>query len=177
MTQDFAPRFGGVVNDPDRDSFCGPAAISVVTGLPVAEVERQVIAARNYRKREGDVWVTLNLRRKDFERVDGMAPREIVAVLNTNGIITVDVDVPMVDSECSGIKAKRAPTFARWLKMTKHIRGDDVYMILTTSHVHLIRGNYFVDNNTNVPRTLDTHKRYRRSRVHSVYGLLTEAAA
>lgn len=170
MTEDLRPRFGRVVYDYDANMFeplfCGPGIISVLTGHPVRTVERYVSFLRGKTGRVGGMW-----------------EREIINVLEAYGLVPIKIDVEHRDGQhtftyANGdkltAKVKQRPTLIRWLRETREDRGEDVYLVITTSHALAVRGEWIVDNRTKEPKPYDLAKHYRRARVRSAYCILQE---
>ena len=169
---DLRPRFGHVVYDYNTDVidplFCGPGAISILTGKPAREVERYVAFCRG---------------QGTSGRVGGMRLHEIIRTLEVYGLVPVEIDVPWADGQHTftytngnklKAKVKRRPTLIRWLRASREDRGDDVYIVLTTSHIVVVKGDMLVDNITKEPVLYDTAKHHHRARVKSAYCIMQE---
>lgn len=171
MSTDLQPRFGPVVYDYEANLleplFCGPGAISVLTGHPARTVERYAAFLRGNERR----------------RITGMGEGEIINILEAYGLVPVKIDVAHVDGQhpfryTSGgsttAKVRQWPTFIRWLRDTTELRGDDVYLVITSRHVLVARGDLIVDNMTKFPQPYEDVKHYRRAWVRSAYCIMQE---
>lgn len=157
----YAPRFGSTVNRqrPGIVRWCGPGVLSVLSGLDYDEIERRI---NDLRGEPGD------------KRVKGMMLIEIKEMIEELGLVWVEMPQLTVDGQYTArytngatakCKVKRVPTFIRWLRETREVRGDDVYMIFTGNHVMLAQGDMVVDNCTRGPVPYEKANHRRRARI------------
>jgi len=158
------PRFGSVVDTMAIRPFCGPAVLSVLSGIDVAEIVRMILRSRE----------DFGYKPKACRRVIGMSLSEMLHhIENELGLLAVNVKTKRNPNfDVFNNYSHPFPTLTRWLKDSADWRGDDVYLILTSSHYLLICGNRIVDNGLRFPRALSTVRKYRRSRIHHVYCIM-----
>ena len=164
MTDQHRARFGNVVNPMSISPFCGPAVLSVLSGIDVAEIVRMIL---NRREQVG--YTALERR-----RVVGMGISEMIYHLETElGLLAVNVKVKANPNyDVFNNRSHPFPTLTQWLKDSAVWRGSDVYLILTSSHYLLICGNKIVDNGLRFPRKLSTVRKYRRARINHVFCIM-----
>ena len=142
----------------DKNRYCGPAAISAVTGQTTGEVARLI---RKYTGRS---------------RVTGTGPSDLRAVFRN---VQIDMQVHYDSWLYWTAKFKhngQAPTLAAWLKKTRPIRKSaDIFLILTTNHWQVVQGNRIVCSQLGEPTRVSSNRVKRRQRVRQVYTLAPKA--
>lgn len=142
-------RFGPVVG---AHVYCGPTALSVVSGVDTAEIERMIL---EYRASPDSmpIWPP-----RDLRRVVGVTRHEIQLICKRLGLLPV-----RVSPECRSIGASYSatgryqgsiayPTFAQWMRDTADARGQDVYIVNVTGHFITVCGDMIMDNNLSRPQ-------------------------
>ena len=132
----------------DKNRYCGPSAISAITGMNTGE------AARMIRHVSG---------RKS---VKGSADWEVREVLERCGIRSV--------RENFGLKLGRSkgPTLAAWLRHTKKERtAKRVFLIVAGWHYQLVQGRRIVCGILGEPTSIRDKRVKRRARVAEVFEL------
>ena len=132
----------------DKNRYCGPSAISAITGMNTGE------AARMIRHVSG---------RKS---VKGSADWEVREVLERCGIRSV--------RENFGLKLGRSkgPTLAAWLRHTKKERtAKRVFLIVAGWHYQLVQGRRIVCGILGEPTSVRDKRVKRRARVAEVFEL------
>jgi len=153
MTCKYRPRFGSVVGY--RGAFCGPSALSVVSGIDVKAIENLILAQRS----KGEFSL------KDKNRVVGMRLSEWRMIAEKYlGLFLVEVQ-PKHKPNWKQDRPSLFPTLAKWLRDSKDWREFDVYLVITNSHYLLICGEYIVDNQLHSPKHVDKARHYNRARV------------
>ena len=135
------------VNSPkgDTNRFCGPSAISALTGMTTGE------AARLLRHVSGR------------SKIMGASTRSVINALRLCGI------------RAMGRWTEGKPTLAGWLKATHGKRGGRVFLIVAGNHFQLVSGNRYVCGLTKDVVELTHPKVKRRARVTDVYELKADA--
>jgi hypothetical protein len=136
----------------DANRYCGPAAISSVTGMTTGQ------AARLIRSVTGSTMVT------------GTSSLAMQRALGRCGIEMNRVHTP-------ALKDANRPTLAAWFKADSTLRrGGRVFLVSAGSHWQLVRNARFVCGLTKEVVPLDHDKVRRRSRVRAVYELTGHAS-
>jgi len=128
----------------DRNQYCGPSAISALTGMGTGEAARLLRAV----SRKASIKGTHNI--------------HMLRALTRCGIRTVDRWAPVEDLR---------PTLAQWLRATAGKRGGKVMLVLAGNHYQLVSGNRFVCGQTGEVVGFDHPKVKRRRRVEEVWTL------
>lgn len=172
MTTSHQPRFGPVVDTMAIRPFCGPAVLSILSGIDVAEITRMIL-----REREQAGYSALEQR-----RITGMMLSELIHhIENELHLLCVNVKVKAntawgnVSRNGTLLNQRRStpfPTLAQWLRDSNDWRGNDVYLILTSDHYLLICGDRMVDSGSRVPREMSTMRKHKRARVNHVYCIM-----
>tara|TARA_R110000824_G_scaffold147723_2_gene317242 strand:+ start:280 stop:951 length:672 start_codon:yes stop_codon:yes gene_type:complete len=97
------------------NKFCGPAALSAITGMDTAT------AAREIRSRSGQ------------GIVKGSAPRHVLAVLASLGYHSKEV-----------FHCYHGGDFREWAAETAEERGDQVYLLVAGNHFRVVQGDKYV---------------------------------
>jgi hypothetical protein len=126
----------------DTNKYCGPSAISAVTGMSSGE------AARLLRHVNGSA------------SIKGTYDRDMRSALALCGVRWW-----MFPEQTEG------ETLAAWLKATHGKRGGKVLLVIAGHHWQVISGNRFVCGQTKAVVELDHPKVHRRARVSAVYCL------
>lgn len=126
----------------DKNRYCGPSAISAVTGLTTGE------AARLIRSINGKA------------SVKGTHASELVAAFAKCNIEVSSVSCVSGES-----------TLGQWLKDSRQLRGDDVYLVSAGHHWQLVQGSKFVCGITREVVSQKDRRVKRRAKVKSVYRL------
>jgi hypothetical protein len=126
----------------DANRYCGPAAISVLTGMGTGE------AARLLRSVSGRA------------AIKGTSNTALWSALRRCGIDIEERWTP---------PAGTSPTLAAWLRSTSGERGGKVFLIVAGNHYQLVSGNRFVCGKTREVVGLDHPKVSRRARVEIVW--------
>jgi hypothetical protein len=132
-----------VKRNADSNKFCGPAALSLLTGRHVDSCIKEIRAFRN---RDGFL---SGFRRRP---VKGMDKTEVVRVLNRMGYMPQTVfhweldHVPLksLDEQDSGKPTLVA--FMRWLKKHPCWSPKKKYLVMVTDHYVVVRGRKLFDN-------------------------------
>ena len=127
----------------DTNRYCGPSAISAITGCTTGE------AARLLRDVSG------------LASIKGASPVHVKSALARFGICVERVRVNVKD----------APTMAAWLRATHGQRGGKVFLIVAWNHWQVISGNRYVCGISRVVVDLDSRYVKKRARVTEVYEL------
>jgi hypothetical protein len=124
----------------DKNRYCGPSAISAVTGLTTGE------SARLIRKVSGR------------SSIKGTHASELIGAFAQCNI------------EVSSAKlAFGQQTLGQWLKVSSSSRGDDVYLISAGHHWQLVQGRRFVCGITREVVSQRDRRVKRKARVKAVY--------
>ena len=127
----------------DTNRYCGPSAISAITGCTTGE------AARLLRDVSG------------LASIKGASPVHVKSALARFGICVERIRVNVKD----------APTLAAWLRATHGQRGGKVFLIVAWNHWQVISGNRYVCGISRVVVDLDSRYVKKRARVTEVYEL------
>ena len=126
----------------DKNRYCGPSAISAVTGLTTGE------AARLIRSINGKA------------SVKGTYASELIGAF-------AQCNIEVSSVRCvSGEK-----TLGQWLKESSSLRGDDVFLVSAGHHWQLVQGRKYVCGITREVVSQRDRRVKRRAKVKSVYRL------
>lgn len=148
---------GQVPQDFHSTRWCGPTALSVLTGRRYQSTYQDLQRLRN-RKKIGKVSL------RSAEPVKGVWQHETLDMLEVYGY-----DADTSPEECQH-KMEWQISFAKWLRETYHIRDRKAwYLICLNGHYCVIKGNKVFDQHT--PANGTTLKKYsmRRTKVVNVY--------
>jgi len=128
----------------DRDNrYCGPAALSLITGRPVSEC-------------------TEELRRHTGQRaIRGVYRNDLLDVSRRMG--TRLINVPVI-----GTPGQQRPTLVKLLRQLRERHADDVYLINITGHYIVLKGIKLFDN-VNPDGVFIRRYAHRRKRVKYVW--------
>ena len=128
-----------------HNRYCGPAALSIVTGINTAEAAALIRKTSNVRS------------------VKGTSISQMTRAYNALGYhLTSAAKVNPNDR-------KSNPTLAAWLKETASTRGDNVYLIAAGHHWQIVQGRRFCCSQTQQPVSLKHDKVKRRARITGVW--------
>lgn len=126
----------------DKNRYCGPSAISAVTGLTTGEAARLIRAVTGKAS------------------VKGTYASELIGAF-------AKCNIEVYSASCvSGEK-----TLGQWLKESSQLRGDDVYLVSAGHHWQLVQGRKFVCGITREVVSQQDGRVKRRAKVKSVYRL------
>jgi len=128
----------------DRNQYCGPSAISALTGMGTGEAARLLRAV----SRKASIKGTSNI--------------YMLRALQRCGIRSTDLWSPLKDER---------PTLAQWLRASAGRRGGKVLLVIAGNHYQVISGNRFVCGLTGDIVGFDHPKVKRRARVEYVFTL------
>lgn len=132
----------------DRNRYCGPSAISAITGICTGD------AARRIRENTGRKMIT------------GTHPREVIQVLNQYDITATPHTIGFNLNRTTG------PTLAAWLRATvKERTADRVFLIVSGWHWQLVQGRRYVCGLTGDVVSIKSKAVRRRARVANVFEL------
>lgn len=126
----------------DKNRYCGPSAISAVTGLTTGE------AARLIRSITGKA------------SVKGTHASELIGAFAKCNIEVLSVRCVSGES-----------TLGQWLKDSSQLRGDDVFLVSAGHHWQLVQGRKYVCGLTTEVVSQRDRRVKRRAKVKSVYRL------
>lgn len=153
---------GRAHKNPNGTSWCGPTALTVLTGKRYDIIEKDLLRAVNKNKSTGG----FNLRTASFVRkpkpkvneIKGMYNHEMRNALHRYGYSMNHASLHGCD------------TFRQWTKESYGQRGKKWYLIQTTSHYLVVKGNKVWDNNTPPEGVPITKSRlYKRARLQNIY--------
>lgn len=128
-----------------HNRYCGPAALSIVTGIDTAQAAALIRKTSNVRS------------------VMGTHSYQMIRAFNALGYhLTSAAKVNPNDR-------KSNPTLAAWLKETASTRGDNVYLIAAGHHWQIVQGRRLCCSLTQQPVPLKHDKVKRRARVTGVW--------
>src|SRR5271170_4688566 len=156
-----------VKNDIQTMLWCGPAAISAVTGEPVSKIVATMKQLSGKRCIKGVStgllqrtltmlgWEAVTLWRFDAERVNGTTERISASITVTGGFTT------------KFVPWKKRPTLARYCRQHREDFQEHACIVETTGHYVAVYGRRFCDNFTKEPVFLrkSPHRRARVQRV------------
>lgn len=144
----------------DTNRYCGPSAISIVTGMASGE------AARLLRHVSGK------------SSIKGTSDWHMQRALSMCGITAKSISVkptakPSTRKIKDGFKTERRPTIAEWLRNTAETRSSGrVFLVSAGHHWQIITGRRFCCGQTKAIVSLTHEKVHRRARVDDVYELI-----
>ena len=128
-----------------HNRFCGPAALSIVTGIDTAQAAALIRKTSNVRS------------------VMGTSTYQIIRAFNALGYHLTSA------AKINPNDRKSNPTLAAWLKETASTRGNDVFLISAGYHWQIVQGRRFCCGLTQKPVSLKHDKVKRRARVAGVW--------
>ncbi len=135
------PKTGG-------NKFCGPAAISIVTGMDTGQAARLIRTTNRMRK------------------VTGTTDAQMMRALRACG-------VSMVQHYAGDGKAKERPTMTQWLRDSQKMRTPGrVFLVSAAHHWQIITGRRFCCGVVRDIVSIKDKRANRRGRVKAVYELL-----
>ena len=142
-----------VIRTEKSNKFCGPAALSLLTGRPVDEI---VLAVKNLRISDEGI--------RGYRPLKGMYNSEMIAVLGQYGF-----ELVRMARECQDVYRlyDARPTLARWLRAKRQYRQEhpDAKILLNvTGHYLVLHGRKLYDNHNPEGVWLRQY-RHRRIRV------------
>lgn len=154
------------VNSPksDKNRYCGPSAISIVTGMATGE------AARLLRYVNGKC------------SIKGVGDYDMIRALKMCGITTKTIYVkpsptPFVRETKKGRKVESRPTLAEWFRNTASLRtAGRVFLVSAGHHWQIVSGRRFCCGITKEIVGFTHEKVMRRARVREVFELLPAPA-
>lgn len=120
----------GLIQDQIRQTFCGPAAISAITGR-TAEC--------------GAAWINKMRGRPIHHSVGGTFTGNLIDALRILGYCTQDSEVTPVPKRRIGKCLSTRPTFAQWLRSTDRNRTK-MYLVNAGHHFMVVKGTKVVCN-------------------------------
>lgn len=147
---------GQVPQDFHSTRWCGPTALSVLTGRNYKNAYQDMQRLRN-RKKIGKVSL------RSAEPIKGVYLHETLDMLEVYGY-----DACNRNDECRPVFLHQ--TFAAWLRETYHIRDRKAwYLIHLNGHYCVMKGNKVYDQFTPSKGTTLKQYKFRRTRVITVY--------
>lgn len=137
----------------DTNRYCGPSAISAVTGMTSGE------AARLLRSVTGRTVIK------------GASSASVCSALARCGVCVERVEHRARVFTADRWRFEAYPTLAAWLKATHGTRGGKVLLVSAGHHWQVVSGNRFVCGQTRDVVALDHPKVHRRAKVKAVYWL------
>ena len=128
-----------------HNRFCGPAVLSIVTGIDTAQAAALIRKTSNVRS------------------VMGTSTYQIIRAFNALGYHLTSA------AKINPNDRKSNPTLAAWLKETASTRGNDVFLISAGYHWQIVQGRRFCCGLTQKPVSLKHDKVKRRARVAGVW--------
>jgi len=157
-----------VKNDVTTKLWCGPAAISAVTGEPVSKIMgilrdlsgRRTIKGVGYRLLQRTLaqlgWEAVTIHRFDRRRTEPKVERISASITVTSG------------AGVEFVEPKKRPTLARYCREHRADFQEHACIIGVTGHYVAVYGRRFCDNHTNEPVFLRKSP-HRRTRVEQVF--------
>ncbi len=153
----------------DKNRYCGPAALSIVTGMTTGE------AARLLRHLSGKASIkgtSTSQMRNAFAKC-GVSMKPVVVKPQPPKAR------PMIDPwtrQVCGTYTEARPTLTQWLKDSQDIRTPGrVFLVSAGHHWQIITGRRFCCGRTGEIVSIRDKKANRRGRVRAVYELFTNA--
>ena len=137
----------------DTNRYCGPSAISAVTGMTSGE------AARLLRSVTGRT------------AIKGASSASVCSALARCGVCVERVEHRARVFTADFWRFEAYPTLAAWLKATHGTRGGKVLLVSAGHHWQVVSGNRFVCGQTRDVVALDHPKVHRHAEVKAVYWL------
>ena len=145
---------GNLSKNPNGHSFCGPAALTVLTGRTYESVVKSIRKCRRERGRPAG-----NTRRS-ADGVAGMYNSEMSRVLNALGYKMSGFTAYHPNFQLLSPRTNRGTTLRQYMRKTHGKRGKLWLLVQTTRHYLVIRGNRIWDSTMNgVTIKKATHKR------------------
>ena len=139
-------RKGNLSKNPNGSNFCGPSALTVLTGRTYESVEKTILKHRRSKRRVGG----------NIKKVVGMHSAEMSAVMVLLGYKMSGFRV----NHPSVLRNYRGSTLRQYMRKTHGKRGKLWLLVSTTSHYLVVRGNRIWDSGMNgVTISKATHKR------------------
>jgi hypothetical protein len=126
----------------DANQFCGPSAISALTGMSSGEAARLL---RHVTRRKA---------------IKGASTSSVQRALALCGVRQID-----------GWNFRQPTTLAAWLRSTAGTRGGRIFLIVAGNHFQVVSGNRYVCGRTGAVVGLDDPKVKRRARMDRVMEL------
>lgn len=132
----------------DKNGYCGPAVLSILTGMTTAESAKVINASNG------------NLKRY----IKGTSTRQMRKAFSVCGIDMVEkIKIP-----------KHIKTLDKWLDDTEHSRKDNMYLVSSGHHWLIIQGNNYVcgmtKNIINMITSENTYvKKMKRTHVKKIH--------
>jgi len=157
-----------VKNDVTTKLWCGPAAISAVTGEPVSKImdlmrslsQRKTIKSVSYGLLQRTLamlgWEAATIHRFNYRRVEPKTERLSASITVTSGIGQ------------EWVEPKQRPTLARYCREHREDFQEHACIVGITGHYVAVYGRRFCDNHTNEPVFLRKSP-HRRTRVEQVF--------
>jgi len=143
-------RKGNLSKNPNGTNFCGPSALTVLTGRTYESVEKTILKFRRSKRR---VYGNIN-------KVTGMFNREMSAVMNLLGYKMSGFTAYHPNFQLLSPRTNRGTTLRQYMRKTHGKRGKLWLLVQTTRHYLVIRGNRIWDSTMNgVTIKKATHKR------------------
>lgn len=153
----------------DKNRYCGPSALSIVTGMATGEAARLL---RHVTGKPSIKGASTGAMRKSYERC-GIIMRSIY---KAPPIITVGVPraAPgMIVRAVYGKRIDKRPTLAAWFRESVALRSAGrVFLISAGHHWQIVSGRRFVCGQTKAIVGFDHKLVHRRARVDEVFELL-----
>lgn len=139
----------------DKNRYCGPSAISIVTGMSTGEAARLIRATSGVKQVQGTYWWQM-------ERA-----------LKKCGIVMRPVAVKPQPWKMIRDKIETRPTLAQWYRDTQELRSAGrVFLISAGHHWQIVSGRRFCCGRTGAIVPITDKKAHRRARVDAVYELV-----
>jgi signal recognition particle subunit SEC65 len=135
-----------------HNRFCGPAAISIITGLDTAQ---SAALLRRVNRRQS---------------ITGTSFGEVSRVLTKLGYTLISA------AKVNPFDRKSNPTLAAWLRETTRLRGDALYLISAGRHWQVVQGRRFCCGKTGEIVSIRDEQVKRRARVTGVWQITAVAA-
>lgn len=135
-----------IADGDEGNKFCGPGALAIVTGCRTLEAARAIRSV-------APNWYPV------ATKIRGVYVQHLGAALRGSGVKVTLPQTPELlpislrmlgTSACYSGEAPE--TLGQWLDRTEGLRGDGVYLIVTTKHFGVVHRNWYNDNNGGRPR-------------------------
>ena len=136
-----------------HNRFCGPAAVSIISGLDTAQ------SAALIREKSGR------------KAIMGTSSYEVARALKTLGFTLISA------AKVNPLDRKSNPTLAAWLRETTKVRGSSVYLISAGQHWQVIQGRRFCCGITKEIVSIRDEKVKRRARITGVWRVVADVDA
>jgi hypothetical protein len=139
----------------DKNRYCGPSAISIVTGMASGE------AARLIRATSG------------VKQVQGTHDWQMKAALSKCGIVLSSHPVKKQEPKLIRGKTETRPTLTQWYRDSKELRTPGrVFLVSAGHHWQIVSGRRFCCGRTKEIVSITAKGTNRRARVSNVYELI-----